>query len=276
MGRRWYYAKSGGRHGPVSDSELKALAGRGELQPDDLVWTDGLAEWRPARRVNGLFPSAPAEPPPLTAAPLPGTATARRVVARPVEEPQDLPEDDEDEYVRPRVKRGRPTNDLWAWLLVAVPVVGAVIELIVGRPLLLLFFVSNTIFALADVRALKATKHPAPSGWWGVLLVPVYLWQRGTLLRRPRLHFGLWVGSFVVSLALTLSLDRSGVEDTARPLVTQIVREQLGGTAKCVRVRVTEDVGGGYYKGVATLDNGNDLRILIETRGNMVYVTIPR
>lgn len=274
MGRRWYYAKSGGRHGPVSDSELKSLAGRGELQPDDLVWTDGIAEWRPARRVNGLFPNAPAEPPPLPPAPLPHTATSRRVIARPVEERQEISEDDE--YVRPSPRRGRPTYDLWAWLLVAVPVVGAIIELIVGRPLILLFWVLNAAFGFADVRALKATKHPAPSGWWAALLVPVYLWKRGTVLHRPRLHFGLWVGSFVVSLALTLSLDRSGVEDTARPLVTQIVREQLGGTARCVRVRVTEDVGGGYYKGVATLDNGNDLRILIETRGNMVYVTIPQ
>jgi hypothetical protein len=65
MGKQWYYYSSGERQGPVSDSELKALADRGELQPDDLVWTEGLGDWQPAKVVKGLFSVKSAEPPPL-------------------------------------------------------------------------------------------------------------------------------------------------------------------------------------------------------------------
>jgi hypothetical protein len=161
-------------------------------------------------------------------------------------------------------------------LLVAVPVSGAIIELLARQPLLLLYIGQNTLFGFADEWTLKAAKRPAPSGWWALLLVPVYLWRRSTLLRRSRLQFGLWIASFVVSLAITFIGEQSNVEESAKPLVTQIVREQLGGTAKCVRVRVTNDLGDGYHKAIATLDNGNDIRILIETRGTMIYVTIPR
>ena len=80
----------------------------------------------------------------------------------------------------------------------------------------------------------------------------------------------------MISLVISLSFESRGVEDTARSLVTQIFQEQLGTrAAKCVRVRITENLGGGYYKAIVTLDNGNDIRILIELKGSMVYVTVP-
>ena len=55
MGQEWFYSKGGTRFGPVAASKLRELAGADELQPDDLVWTSGLAEWKPARSVKGLF-----------------------------------------------------------------------------------------------------------------------------------------------------------------------------------------------------------------------------
>ena len=54
----------------MSDSDLKRLANTGVLNPTDLVWKDGLGDWVPASKVKGLFPDAPASPPPLPPAPI--------------------------------------------------------------------------------------------------------------------------------------------------------------------------------------------------------------
>jgi hypothetical protein len=43
-------------------AELKALAGAGKLLPTDLVWKEGLATWRLACEVNGLFETVPSRP----------------------------------------------------------------------------------------------------------------------------------------------------------------------------------------------------------------------
>jgi Zn-dependent protease with chaperone function len=53
----WYYGDGDQRHGPVSTEELKGLATSGQLQPDDLVWKRGMAEWSPAGQIEGLFPT---------------------------------------------------------------------------------------------------------------------------------------------------------------------------------------------------------------------------
>ena len=76
MSAEWHYTKDGQRHGPVSAAELKALAKSGDLSPDDMVWKEGMAGWKPAGSLKGLFPPAPAPteaasprsaPPPLPA-----------------------------------------------------------------------------------------------------------------------------------------------------------------------------------------------------------------
>ncbi len=51
----WYYVIDGERLGPVEKQELKELADDGLLQPTDLVWTEGMADWKPASEVRGLF-----------------------------------------------------------------------------------------------------------------------------------------------------------------------------------------------------------------------------
>ena len=51
----WYYAKDNKQFGPVNPAELKRLSQSGDLRPEDFVWTDGMKEWSPARKVKGLF-----------------------------------------------------------------------------------------------------------------------------------------------------------------------------------------------------------------------------
>lgn len=68
---------------------------------------------------------------------------------------------------------------------------------------------------------------------------------------------------------------KSDLEEGAKPLVTDIIKEQLGGEAKCLKVTLGEKVDDTHYKAVAKLDNGNDLNIMVEHKDDMIKVTIP-
>lgn len=62
----WHYSRHGQRFGPCSAADLTQMAVDGRIGPDDLIWKEGMAEWKPARKVKGLFPTALAGgPPPL-------------------------------------------------------------------------------------------------------------------------------------------------------------------------------------------------------------------
>src|SRR5258708_37582023 len=43
----WYYVDAGQQAGPISEDELGSLAGSGKIQPDTLVWREGMANWLP-------------------------------------------------------------------------------------------------------------------------------------------------------------------------------------------------------------------------------------
>lgn len=48
----------------MTASELNELAKSGELSPADLVWKEGMSEWKPARSINGLLTATKTPPPP--------------------------------------------------------------------------------------------------------------------------------------------------------------------------------------------------------------------
>ncbi|RBP42606.1 putative RDD family membrane protein YckC [Roseimicrobium gellanilyticum] len=48
----WFYAENGQQRGPVSDSDLAALAENGSLKGDTLLWREGLPDWQPVNRVR--------------------------------------------------------------------------------------------------------------------------------------------------------------------------------------------------------------------------------
>ncbi len=54
---QWYYANGRRRIGPVSVAVLRALAARSRVRRDTLVWREGLADWVPARQIDGLLPA---------------------------------------------------------------------------------------------------------------------------------------------------------------------------------------------------------------------------
>jgi hypothetical protein len=62
----WYYAQNNQQLGPVTLEALRGMAASGQLAPDNLVWTQGMPQWLPARtvpEVSGSFASAPAAAP---------------------------------------------------------------------------------------------------------------------------------------------------------------------------------------------------------------------
>ena len=70
----WYYATADGqRLGPLPAAELHALAARGAIGPQTLVWRDGQASWRPLQEF-AVELGLSALPPPLP----PTTAPAAR------------------------------------------------------------------------------------------------------------------------------------------------------------------------------------------------------
>jgi V8-like Glu-specific endopeptidase len=56
----WYYTRGGKQAGPVSWPQLRYLTACGQVSPNERVWTQGMANWTPAHKVQGLFPKAPA------------------------------------------------------------------------------------------------------------------------------------------------------------------------------------------------------------------------
>ncbi len=51
----WYYTSGGAQRGPVEFANLQLLCASGQVQPDDLVWADGMPAWMPATRIPGLI-----------------------------------------------------------------------------------------------------------------------------------------------------------------------------------------------------------------------------
>ena len=86
MARQWFYTHDSEQQGPVSAAELKELAAAGKLSRQDLVWAEGMSEWKPAGRMKGLFTeddagSASASAAAATAASVSASASASAVTA---------------------------------------------------------------------------------------------------------------------------------------------------------------------------------------------------
>ena len=80
----WYYVHDGAQAGPVSGTQLKALAADGTLGREDLVWNESLPEWTAAGRIRGLgFPAS--------AAPTSAAAPRQSQQLRPRKNPPILP-----------------------------------------------------------------------------------------------------------------------------------------------------------------------------------------
>lgn len=53
-GPQWYFEFRGEPHGPEPQSALKLRLARAEIEPDTLVWREGLDDWQPASACSEL------------------------------------------------------------------------------------------------------------------------------------------------------------------------------------------------------------------------------
>lgn len=65
MSQEWFVSKEGRRDGPYSFTQLRRMFREGSLDPTDMVWSEGMAQWMQAGQVPGLV-DADAALPPLT------------------------------------------------------------------------------------------------------------------------------------------------------------------------------------------------------------------
>lgn len=48
----WYYSKNGTQLGPVTEQELSEKASSGEISSSDLIWKEGMPDWKPLAQVS--------------------------------------------------------------------------------------------------------------------------------------------------------------------------------------------------------------------------------
>lgn len=60
---QWYYSKNSTQLGPISFEELCAKLASGEVSRSDMVWREGLPDWRPASTMPELAVSGSGAPP---------------------------------------------------------------------------------------------------------------------------------------------------------------------------------------------------------------------
>ncbi|KAB5618607.1 DUF4339 domain-containing protein [Pseudomonas putida] len=231
----WYYALNGSRQGPFTIEQMREFVTSSAINAETKVWA-GAGEWVSLKETD-LASSIhrPAGPPPLAAT---------------------------------------EVDNRFVWGLVGIQLVGGVIELISGVSLWWAFLILNVGLCVADEKRLKAAGHSAPTTWW-VFLIPVYLWKRANLLGQNKNYFYAWVAAFVVSLFLASAGGESAVEDAACPLVTEIIHKQFYQSSSCVTVTIDDEPKSGFYRATALLDNGNEIDITIEKKGEKIFVRVP-
>ncbi len=232
----WHYAEKGKVIGPISIDEMKTHIETGEIKESTSVW-NGEGDWQAA----SLTELAP-------------------LFIKPEPSPSAIP--------APPPLRGDDIDNKFVWLLVATPLLGVFMEFIPGLKsvwvFVILFFVLNTVFYILDQRRLKESGHHVPKSKW-IKVIPVYLWQRAIFLRQKNWYFWSWIGTFVLSIVLITELHSDNLEDSACPVVTQIMHESYGNNAaSCKVVKIDKKMTDGFYKATAILDNGNEVGITIE------------
>jgi uncharacterized RDD family membrane protein YckC len=64
----WYYVEAGRQTGPVTETEFSNLIGTGRIQPETLVWSEGMDNWQPYSAVKAGATASALAPAPVPVA----------------------------------------------------------------------------------------------------------------------------------------------------------------------------------------------------------------
>jgi hypothetical protein len=188
----WFYAKNGGRKGPVRTDVLRELLAKQIIDQETPIWRKGLANWQPLRLTEigtGLADTGET-PPPIDLAHI---------------------------------------NNVFAWALAVLPLAYmfiypgiishqyhyfdgdiAPLSSFQNSLLILIPWAINTSLSLTDLRQIKAAGYKVQSSWISFFaffsLVPFYLYARTTTLSTVPIHAIIWVVCWLASIALQSSL----------------------------------------------------------------------
>ena len=198
MAERWHVSINGAQQGPLTAEQVRALAARGQLQPTDHIWKDGMSDWVTASSVRGLFPQQqPAAqrkvvPPPLSPFPIVAQGAPAQIVSlRP--SPATFSEAATRGFSRLFDFSGRASrSEFWwfylllvlIWLPLCFVTVNAGVR--VEAMQLLGYIYWAVLLSGVGARRLHDTNH---SGWWqlliltgiGGLVLLVWWCQKGTV-----------------------------------------------------------------------------------------------
>lgn len=235
--KNWFYAAGGQNQGAYTEQQMLNFITATIIAPTTSVWS-GEGEWIAAKdsSLAHAFPKPPTDvPPPLKA-------------------------DDVDNRI--------------IWLVVAVPIVGMLIEFSFNKSLVWVYWILNIAICVWDDRKLKQAGHESPDVYWS-LLVPAYLWKRAEILGQKKYYLWAWIAAFILSIFISYGATQNELESTSCELVTQIMHENYE-HSRCVGVSVGKEVYDNFYRGTATLDDGRDIDITIQRRDDKIYVKIPQ
>jgi len=86
LSAQWYLHQNNQQKGPFSWDDLSEQANKGMIKPEDLIWSEGMADWQAAKKIEGLLPKSETPPPPPVEnviAPPPPPVGAERVPPTP-------------------------------------------------------------------------------------------------------------------------------------------------------------------------------------------------
>lgn len=162
----WYYVAKGERVGPISLQELRDLVTKEKINEETKVW-NGEGDWKSAKETElaDMFKRPAGVPPPLS---------------------------------------GTDVDNKFVWFVVAVPIIGLIIEYMIGRDLAWIYWIINIVLCVLDERKLKSAGHKAPTTWWAII-IPVYLWKRAGLLKQTKNYFWGWIASFIIAILISIT-----------------------------------------------------------------------
>ena len=92
-------------------------------------------------------------------------------------------------------------------------------------------------------------------------------------------YVSLFVLNFILFFALTyanvVKLPKSIIEESSAPVVTQLIQTQLNLESSCNSVSITDEISSGVYNAIANLDDGTQINLIINVKGNNLYINVP-
>ena len=189
---QWYYAHDGEQNGPVPISELQRLAANGKFDPEkDLVWQEGLPDWKLAKSIpelSALYPDR--------SSPGPATPAASNQPPAGQASPEPTPYQTPQSTASPAVpnKSYAPTGQVQSGLAVASMICGLV-------SFLTCFFICLSLpcalaaVVLGHISLSRVKKDPANFGGKGFATAGLITGYLGLILTILYICFAMWFGT---------------------------------------------------------------------------------